>query len=108
MSYTRDKKMNCFVVFVILFVIFQQNIADDTVTGNDKDYDAYDDNSAEGFNLDPDLDFETDLNTIGNSDDTRQIVMNPRERRQRRRKQQGKLFVILECALEMFNGKILI
>lgn len=59
-----------------------------TLCLNDTYYENYDDDPLEDLELDDEMD--SDLNVIGRGDELRQIILNPRKRRERRRKHQGK------------------
>lgn len=51
-------------------------------------YENYYDDPLESLELDDET--GSDLNVIGREDELRQIILNPRKRRERRRKHQGK------------------
>lgn len=52
-------------------------------------YENYDDDLLESLDLDDEA--GSDLNVIGRENELRQIILNPRKRRERRRKHQGKM-----------------
>lgn len=84
--------MKNLLVFIIILIAFRLNNADDQ-TKDLKEYDdAYDDYSAEELNIEPGSDLIANLNDIIDNDSEREIILNPRKRRQRRRRNQGKLF----------------
>lgn len=84
-------KMKNLLVFIIILIAFRLNNADDQ-TKDLKEYDdAYDDYSAEELNIEPGSDLIANLNEIIDISG-REIILNPRKRRQRRRRNQGKLF----------------
>lgn len=84
--------MKNLLVFIIILIAFRLNNADDQ-TKDLKEYDdAYDDYSAEELNVEPGSDLIANLNDIIDNDSEREIILNPRKRRQRRRRNQGKLF----------------
>lgn len=80
--------MKHFAIFLILFVAFQLNIARDENSVK-KDYDEYDDDSFDDSYEDDKTDLE--FNSIGEKDELRQFIFNPRKRRQRRRERRGKM-----------------
>lgn len=83
--------MKNLLVFIIILIAFRLNNADDQ-TKDLKEYDdAYDDYSAEELNIDAGEDLIANLNEITDISG-REIILNPRKRRQRRRRNQGKLF----------------
>lgn len=83
--------MKNLLVFIIILIAFRLNNADDQ-TKDLKEYDdAYDDYSAEELNIDAGEDLIANLNEITDIRG-REIILNPRKRRQRRRRNQGKLF----------------
>lgn len=51
-------------------------------------YENYDDDPLDSLDLDDET--GSDINVIGRGDELRQIILNPRKRRERRRKHQGK------------------
>lgn len=84
--------MKNLLVFIIILIAFRLNDANDQ-TKDLKEYDdAYDDYSAEELNIDPDSGLIANLNGIIDDGSGREIILNPRKRRQRRRRNQGKLF----------------
>lgn len=84
--------MKNLLVFIIILIAFRLNNADDQ-TKDLKEYDdAYDDYSAEELNIEPGSDLIANLNDIIDNDSEREIILNPRKRRQRRRRNQGKLY----------------
>lgn len=84
-------KMKNLLVFIIILIAFRLNNADDQ-TKDLKEYDdAYDDYSVEELNIDAGEDLIANLNEITDISG-REIILNPRKRRQRRRRNQGKLF----------------
>lgn len=88
----QKNKMKNLLVFIIILIAFRLNNADDQ-TKDLKEYDdAYDDYSAEELNVEPGSDLIANLNDIIDNDSEREIILNPRKRRQRRRRNQGKLF----------------
>lgn len=83
--------MKNLLVFIIILIAFRLNNADDQ-TKDLKEYDdAYDDYSVEELNIDAGSDLIANLNEIIDISG-REIILNPRKRRQRRRRNQGKLF----------------
>lgn len=74
------------VVLVVFLLAIQVIYAD----SDPQDYKQYedDDDYPEEFNLDPNSSLNEDLNEI--DDENRQVIFNPRKRRQRRRQHQGK------------------
>lgn len=74
-------------VVLVVFLLAIQVINADSDRQDYKEYEGDDDYSEE-FNLDPSSSLNEDLNKI--DDENRQVIFNPRKRRQRRRQHQGK------------------
>lgn len=84
-------RIQLILAFVTLFFIpYLNGVAIkgmETTIDNDY-YGSYDDDPLDDLDLDDEM--GTDVNVIGRGDELRQIILNPRKRRERRRKYQGK------------------
>lgn len=77
-------------LFLVLFYILHLIEAlKDVRTEIDNDYyENYNDDPLDDLNLDDEM--GSDINVIGRGEELRQIILNPRKRRERRRRYQGK------------------
>lgn len=85
-------KIQLFLAFITLFVARclsapSQDVETKIDSNYYENYDEYDPLE----NLDLDDETGSDLNLIARGDELRQIILNPRKRRERRRKHQGKI-----------------
>lgn len=89
-------KIHLIITFVALLCItcHMNDARKDVNTKFDNNYyENYDDDPLDDLDLDDDM--GSDLNVIGRDDQLRQIILNPRKRRERRRKHQGNFSINL-------------
>lgn len=85
-------RVQLFLAFLTLMVTYCLSAPTkyvETNMDNNSYYENYDDDPLDHLELDDET--GSDLNVIGRSDELRQIILNPRKRRERRRKHQGKI-----------------
>lgn len=93
-------KIQLFLAFITVFVTHCLGASSKDVEAkiDNNYYENYDDDPLENLDLDDEI--GSDLNVIGRGDELRQIILNPRKRRERRRKHQGKFFIRIENVFE--------
>lgn len=88
--------MKTFFIFAISILILQLNFAsaEDLEYNENIDDGDYVEGPLERLNLD---DEDSDVHVIGTEDELRQVIFNPRKRRERRKRYRGKYYLKLNC-----------